>query len=346
MGGKRGFWPAGLFLSVVWVGLGFGSVSGAEKVKIRFAESWVLSAENIGEFVALDKGWYAEEGIDITIRRGHGAADTFKRVAAGELDIGRSVLVSVALGRGTGAKVRIVQVIMHTSPYGLAYLEGIGVSRPKDLEGRKVGIPAGSSVLQFWPAFAKVNAIDPGKVTILNIEAAALPPSLAAHSVDAVDSWLVNLPAFEDAAAQTGRKVGYFLWSDYGLKDMYGAAFVASEETIEKRAAMVEKFVRATIRGQAYALAHPKEAVEIFVKHNPGRSEPMTGRQWKTMERLSRDEQFAREGLGFANPEKMEKALDLIRTYVGLKAPVDAKDLYTNAFVERAPREWRFPKLP
>lgn len=319
---------------------------GQEKIPIRFAENWVLAGEHIPEFIALEKGWYAAEGIEIEIRRGHGAVDTFRRVAAGDLDIGRSVLVSVALGRATGAKVKVVQVSMQTSPYGLAYLEGIGISKPKDLEGRKVGIPAGSSVLQFWPAFAKVNGIDPAKVTILNIEAAALPPSLAAQSVDAVDSWLSSLPAFEDAAEQNRRKVGFFLWSDYGLGDMYGAAFVASEETLEKKPAMVEKFVRATIRGHAYALANPKEGVDIFLKHNPGRSRDMTERQWKAMERLSRDENFGREGLGSSNPAKMEKALELIRTYVGLKAPVAAKDLYTNAFVERVPREWRFPKLP
>ncbi|MFQ5913791.1 MAG: ABC transporter substrate-binding protein [Nitrospinota bacterium] len=331
---------AGLILT-----LATGIARGAERTKIRFAENWVLSGEHIGEFVALDKGWYSTEGVDIEIRRGHGAVDTFKRVTAGDLDIGRSVMVSVALGRAQGAKAKIVQMAMHISPYGLAYLKGVGIKKPKDLEGRMVAIPSGSSVLQFWPAFAKVNGINLKKTPIIHMGPAALVPSLASAKVEATDAWLNSLPAFEEAAAQQGHQVGFFLWSDFGLSDMYGAAFVASDATIQKRPEMVQKFVRATVRGISWALANPKGAVDIFMKHNPGRKRSIIEAQWKYMQRLSLDDHFKKEGMGYVNSEKMVRALKLVEQYVGLKNPVKAEDLYTNGFVSNVPREWRFPKI-
>ena len=332
-----------LLIGIFWV-LAWGAAGAAEKTKIRFAENWVLSGEHIGEFVALEKGWYAAEGVDIEIQRGHGAVDTYKRVTAGSLDIGRSVMVSVALGRAQGANGKIIQITMHTSPYGLAYLKGAGIEKPKDLEGRKIAIPSGSSVLQFWPAFAKVNGIDLKKTPIIHMGPAALVPSLAAAKVEATDAWLNSLPAFEQAASQQGRQVGHFLWSDFGLSDMYGAAFVASDETVSKRPEAIQKFVRATVRGISWAFENPKAGVDIFMKHNSNRKRNIVEAQWKYMKRLSFDKHFKKEGLGYINPGKMAKALELVKQYVGLKKPVKAEELYTNEFISKVPKEWRFPK--
>ena len=319
---------------------------GEAATKVRVAMSWVLAGDSVPEFVALEKGFFAAEGIKTTIQRGHGAVDTLKRVAAGELDLGSSVLVSVALGRASGMKAKIIKVSMHTSPYGLAYMKGIGINQPKDLEGKKVAIPIFSSVLQFWPAFAKVNGIDRSKVEMINLKPALLGTSLASGLVHAVDSWLTSLPPKEAAARKMGKEAGFFLWSDYGLSDMYGASYVAREDTIANKPEMLQKFINASIRGLVYAHQHPKESVEIFLKHNAAASRSLTDQQWKYMKRLSTDENFKKEGFGYVNAGKMDKAMKLIRTYVGLKKPVAAQGVYTNQFVERVPRKYRFPKLP
>ena len=75
---------------------------GEAATKVRVAMGWVLAGDSVPEFVALEKGFFAVEGIETTIQRGHGAVDTLKRVAAGDLHLGSSVLVSVALGRAAG----------------------------------------------------------------------------------------------------------------------------------------------------------------------------------------------------------------------------------------------------
>ncbi|MBI2881437.1 MAG: ABC transporter substrate-binding protein [Candidatus Tectomicrobia bacterium] len=343
---RQGFLGLACVLGVlVWVGLSVGPAWGAERVKIRFAESWVFGGDHVGEFAALGKGWYAEEGAGIDISRGYGGADSYKRAAAGSVDIARTSMLSAVLGRAAGAKVKGVQISMHTSPFGLAYLKGIGIEKPKDLEGRRVAIPSGSSVYQFWPAFAKVNGIDVKRVAIVHMSPAVLTASLASHTVDASDSWLTSLPGFQAAVAQKGREVGHFLWSDYGLTVMYGAGFVASDDTIAKRPEMVQKFVRATARGIAWALQNPDAAVDIFMKYNADRDRSIIAAQWKYMKRLSVDEFFQKNGLGYIDPEKMARSIELTDKYIGLKSPVKAEDVYTNEFIAKVPREWRFPKF-
>lgn len=323
--------------------LTFVGTATSETTKIRFAENWILNGTNIPEYVAQEKGWYAQEGLGLTINRGFGAADTFKRVEAGSLDIGLGVMVSVALGRGQGAKVKIIQLVMATSPYGLAYLKGIGINKPKDLDGRRVAIPGGSSVLQFWPAFAKKNGIDMKKNQLINMGPGSLGKALAHNRVDAVDSYLSSLPVHKRAAAQQGREVGFFLWSDYGLSDMYGGTFIARDDTIQERPQIIQKFVRATIRGSRHAHLNPKEAVDIFIKYNPGRNRKQVEAEWKAMKILSFDENTKTDGYGAVNKGKMERALQLIEKYIGLKdKSVKAGDLYTNQFVDKTPRQWRF----
>ena len=319
---------------------------GEAATKVRVAMSWVLAGDSVPEFVALEKGFFAAEGITTTIQRGHGAVDTLKRVAAGDLDLGSSVPVSIALGRASGTKAKIIKISMHTSPYGLAYMKGIGINKPKDLEGKKVAIPIYSSVLQFWPAFAKVNGIDRSTVEMINLKGSLLGTSLASGMVHAVDSWMTSFPPKAAAAKKMGKEAGFFLWSDYGLSDMYGAAFVAREDTIANKPEMLQKFLNANIRGMVYAHQHPKESVEIFLKHNAAASRSLTAQQWKAMKHLSTDKNFKKEGFGYVNAGKMERAMKLIRTYVGLKNPVVTKDTYTNQFIERVPKKYRFPKLP
>lgn len=312
--------------------------------KVVLAENWVLSGEHVGDFSALANGFYKDEGLDVTIERGFGAIDTLKRVATGSADFGRSTSVALVMGRAAGTPAKIIEVVMQTSPYGFAYITGKGINSPKDLAGKKIGIPSGSSTLQFWPAYAQKIGVDPSKSEIVNMDAAALVPSLAAGAVDAADSWLSSLPAFESAAESRRLKAGFMLWSDSGLTATYGSSHTASDKMIKDRPDVIRKFVRGTLRGHAWAIENPQKAIDNFMKLNPDRQRKMIEDQWRYTVQLSTDEYFEKNGLGYIEPAKMKEAVELIDKFVGLKAPVKPEDTYTNEFFKDLPKEWRFPK--
>lgn len=344
---RRGFfWAAALISLVVSAGLLSGPVSAAEKTKLRFAECWILTAQYLPTIVAAAKGFYAEEGLDVPVERGFGSGDNFKRVAAGSLDVACSSMAGVVVGRAAGAKAKVALVTMHTPPFGLAYRKGAGIQTPKDLEGKKVAIPGGSSILQLWPAFTKATGIDPQKVQVLNLEPAVLAPSLAAGAVDAADSWLTSLPAFLRAGEAKGEGIGFFLFSDYGLRDLYGAVMVAQDAMITSRPQDLRGFVRATLRGLAYALENREESLGFVGKLVPAADPKQFGVQWDYTLPLFFDEYFEKNGMGFAEEKKVRAGLEMMKTYMGLKGEVQPGETYTNQFVEGVPREWRFPKKP
>ncbi|MBI3077819.1 MAG: ABC transporter substrate-binding protein [Deltaproteobacteria bacterium] len=318
--------------------------SGAAETKVVYHENWIIAGEHVGDFAALELGFFREEGLNVEINRGFGAVDTLKLVATGRIHFGRSVALSVILGRPTGIRARMVKMMMHKSPYGLAYIQGRGIRNPKDLEGKKIAIPAASSVLQLWPAFAQVAGVDRAKVQILNMDPGGLPASVAAGSVDASDSWLTSLPAFEDAAQKVGQKAAIFLWAEYGLKEIYGSAVVASDETIATQPDLVRRFVRAVSRGHAWAIEHPKAAIDHFMKRNPDRNRQLVERQWRYTVDLSFDGLSEKQGLGVMDVPKLRGLIDLVQKYLELKGKVTAEEIATNGFVQDLPAGVRFPK--
>ena len=179
----------------------------------------------------------------------------------------------------------------------------------------------------------------------VNMGGSALAPSLASGIVDAATGWLVNIPAFAKAAAQAGKKgrVGYFLWADYGLQ-LYGSVVISSDKVIQSDPDLVRRYTRAAMRGYTYAIDHPKEAIDAFLKYNLGRSRKVIEAEWKFVVALTFDELFKKNGLGYADAGKMKSAVGLVRDHLGLKGPLNSRDTFTNKFIEATPRAWRFPK--
>ena len=317
----------------------------AQLTELHVSENWVLGGEHIGDFAALAKGFYEAEGLKVNITRGYGSADSLKRVAAGTIKIARSAAESVISGRATGAKVKIIFVTYHKGPYATAFVKGKGIAQPKDLEGRRIATSAGSSSGKLIPAYGKLSGFDDTKLIPVNMDGAAFVPSLFAGKVDATTAWLTNIPAYEKAAEQAGVKgqVGYFLWADYGLH-LYGSVVIASDPVIESEPDLVRRYTRAAMRGFTYAIEHPQEGIDAWMKYNVGRAREVIEEEWRYVLMLTFDELFEKNGLGNADPDKMKKGVALVEKYLGLQGPVDPKETYTNEFIQATPREWRFPK--
>lgn len=337
-----------MFRTVVLIGvfLVFGAIPGqAQMTKLHVTENWVLGGEHIGDFTALAKGFYEAEGLKVTVTRGFGSSDAVKRVASGVTKISRSAAQSVISGRAAGAKVKIIFVTFHKGPYATVFLKGKGISKPKDLEGRKIAQSAGASSTKLWPAYGKVAGFDASKIINVYMGGAAYVPSLMAGKVDATSAWLVNLPAYQKAAAQAGLsgKLGTFLWADYGLQ-LYGSVVIASDQLIESNSDLVRRYTRAAMRGFTYAINHPQEGIDAWMKYNTGRAREVIEGEFRLVLKLAFDKLFEKNGLGYADPGKMKNSVALVNKYLGLKGALNSRDTFTNEFIEATPRAWRFPK--
>src|SRR5689334_10042861 len=107
--------------------------------KITFVTDFGYNGRHSYYFVALDKGYYAKQNLDVDIVRGQGSADAVKQVAAGTAQIGFADTAAVILGRGNDQiPVKLVAIVYAKPPHAIYVLKESGISKPKDLEGKKV----------------------------------------------------------------------------------------------------------------------------------------------------------------------------------------------------------------
>ena len=307
----------------------------ADEVKLSL--DWVLNGTHAGYFTALAKGYYRDAGLEVTISRGFGSGDTVKRVGSGAATFGvadtGTVIASIA---NEDIPVRIVAMIYQKATLGLIYLEASGIKKPQDLEGRTIGRSASGASVTMFPGFLKANNIERGKIHEVVVDGATYLPLLLSRKVDAVLEQSVQLGHFKKAAAAQGQSAVAMRYSDYGLA-AYGNAIIANPETLKDKPDMVRRFVAATLKGVAYALAHPDEAVAEMRTSNPEVEAEGAKGELVDMRDVSITPEVEKEGLGIVDAKHMTETRDIVTSALALKRSVPVEQIFMTAFLPKPP---------
>ncbi|HYB21008.1 MAG TPA: ABC transporter substrate-binding protein [Thermodesulfobacteriota bacterium] len=306
--------------------------SAADKVTLNL--NWFYVGDHSPYFVALDKGWYKEEGLEPTILTGKGSGDVVKRVDIGSADIGIVDTGVLIVARAQGAKVKIVSMLFDKSPYCMWMWKDSGINSPKDLVGKKIGAPPGDAQRTIFPALAQANGFDPDKVTFVNIAAEAKFSALAAKQVDVIFDYYSGAPFFHKAMGEGNVK--YMMFADYGV-DVYSNALVASEKYIKENPGIIKRFVKASLRGWEFALKNPEESIEIMAKHRPEIDKPVLLANLKLIIDLFRTHRYKQNGIGWVDEKKMADSIRIISQYRDLQVNMKPGDIYTNEFLTKIP---------
>src|SRR5436309_9000652 len=142
-------------------------------------------------------------------------------------------------------------------------LKNSGITKPKDLEGKKVADTAFSAVPKLFDAYAKAAHIEAGKVTWLVAASDTLPGMLTTGRADGIGQFIVGEPLLVKSAAP--KQVVALSYADAGL-DLYGNGIIVSEAILKSNPDLVRRFVTATLQGLKDAVANPQEAGAIMNK--------------------------------------------------------------------------------
>ncbi|WP_051048807.1 ABC transporter substrate-binding protein [Rhodopseudomonas sp. B29] len=223
------------------------SASAARATDVSFITDFGINGRHSYFFVALEKGYYQKEGLDVSIVRGQGSADAIKKVASGAAMIGFADAGSLVLARGNDkVPVKMISVVYATPPQAIFVLGDSSIKTPKDIEGKTLADTASSSVRLLFPAYAEAAGIDASKVTWVAADGAALTSILATKRADGIGQFTVGAPLVEKATAPNSVRI--LAYKDAGL-NYYGNGLIASEDTISKDPNLLKAFVRATIKG-------------------------------------------------------------------------------------------------
>lgn len=281
-------------------------------------------------FVALDKGYYKDAGIDLKIVGGKGSVDAIRQVGAGNATFGFADAGSLILARANDSiPVKMVAVVYARPPQAIFCTAEAGLKTPKDLEGKSIANPAGGSIPDMFPAFAKAAGIDANKVTWVVAASSALPGLLASGKVPCVGQFTVGEPLLRTQAAP--KKLVRFAYSDPGLS-YYGNGIVATEETIKANPDLVRRFVAATIKGLKSAIADPTDAGAIMQKLHPEVAADVAKGETESVAELA---QVKGKPLAEIDPAGIQATIDVVNGAFKLKSQVKVDDVFVPGFVAK-----------
>lgn len=221
-------------------------------------------------YVALEKGYFEEEGIEVDIQPGGGTIPNITQAVDGDVEFALADFTGVLLAYGNEQvplDFTVVAAVLQQTVFSIIALEESGIRTPRDLEGKTIGDAPGSFGPLLFPAYADLAGIDAELVDVDNtIPPPQLPVMLGEGNVDAIGQFLLGKPTIEAAAG--GREAVVLPFSDV-LRDLYGISLVTSNRIAEEEPELVERFVRALMRGLEDSIADPEEAGRILEMHEP-----------------------------------------------------------------------------
>lgn len=247
---------------------GARAADAAHTLKVRL--DWLPTGYHAPFWIAVEKGWFKQAGLDVSLSDGTGSVTTVQLVGSGQYDLGHAALSIMAIARSKGMRLTSVAGFFRKGDTGLMVPLQSPISGPKDLKGKKIIYTAGSLEAPFIDAFLKAGGLTPSDVQLVNVDANAKVGQYLAGNADGLISAGPTV-----ALLQKRRPSKLILFADYGL-NLPSMGLVASEDALAKKGPAIREFASIVSGAWAYILnGHEDEGIEaVLHSHAAARLDP------------------------------------------------------------------------
>jgi NitT/TauT family transport system substrate-binding protein len=299
-----------------------------EKLTVRF--TWKLKGEYAPLYVALQKGYYAAEGLDVQLSEGNGAQNVLKALASGNEKFGYGPAVAAAHAVSQGLPVKVVALYQTSAPMAVIAFPDTPLKGPKDIEGKRLAISVGETFGDMIRPFTRINNVDLGKVQLIQMDASARTSQFLTRKVDIMSVYLSNeLPQIEKRA---GVKFNVIKVTDFGLK-VVGASMYVSNAFAEQKPDTVKRLLRATAKGYRDAMADPKGAAKIMASYMAVPEQPDVLEQQVEATMVSTNAPPGKP-IGWQADADWRATLDLLKETGDIEEVKPLDSYFTNAYLQ------------
>ena len=308
----------------------------AQDKDIKFVLDFISLGRHAPWYVALGKGYFKEEGLNVTILPSKGTADAIRTVVTGGAELGFIDVPSLVAAGSAAGPIKIVAANYQKPPYCIFSLDpGANIDNAKKLVNLELGSSSASFLPRIWAAVMEMNGVDSKTMKVVNIDAPARVPMLAARKVPSIDLFIMSEPAIKRAVPDA-KPVCLFA-GDLGL-EIYANSIGVRDDYLKANPDVVKKFVRAALRGWKDTFADPKEAARIQLQYVKALDPQIIVEEIEILKRVAITPDVQKNGLGSMTLERMKNTVDFINKNIEVPGEkLTAEQIYAPGFLPEKP---------
>lgn len=314
---------------MLWASQGTGIA--ADKLTLRL--NWNVYGEHAAFFYGLERGFYKDEGIDLTIGTSQGSGQTVKLIGTKNDLFGYADAATVAKHVSEGMEVKMLAVMLQTNPQCvITWADKHPLRKPQDIKGLSFSFVAGDSLHQLWPAILAGAGLKETDVrTVFAPSGPTKIQLMLQGKVDGTPGYITMQPYLLER--ESGRKTSTMMFSEFGVNTM-SQGILAHMETMQKNPDLVKRFMRATQKSWLEAAKNVEAAVNAHIAQNPKEDATFTRYTFsKTLEVLTTPYSKGKP-LGWMAKEDWEQTLNVLEKYGGMKGRKTTEAYYANEFLQ------------
>ncbi len=299
----------------------------ADTVTLRL--DLVIGSEHAPIFLAKEKGFFKDEGIDVNIFAGEGSTVVVKLVGNKSNDFGYATADQVLMAHAKGLPIMTTAVVLQDTPGCIIFPKSQPITKLEQLYGKRLGTQIKSVVDKQWDAVARMNKIDRTKITEIPSDR-VVAQMLLAGKLDAAVAFFFNDGLLMEAK---GTPTGWLMFSALGLKS-YSTSLTVHEDLFKTNPSLVRRFTKAFMKGWSYSKQNPDEALAVFLKANPNVDPVYAKLKLPAVLGLTDSDDVKKNGLGYSTKagwETMQRGLIDMKL---MDAPIDVAKVFTNEYLK------------
>jgi len=326
---RRTFMKATAAATAGWlVSQGGASAQGLEKVSVRFNWSWVGNYAPV--VLGWERGYYKDAGLDLTLGQGKGSGATVRQAGSKNDTFVWADTSALLVAAAQGVPIKEVMCVCNSN-LGILWIDGRGINikSARDLIGKKLSATPGDGNTQMWPAVLAANNMKPEDVQMVFLDGTASVAALREGRVDASMGGASDQPV---TLRNAGFPAKVITFAEMGVPTL-GSGIITHVDNIKERPQTVSKMVAATQRSWQAGLQDPEAAVQALLKVS---EVPLNANVLRDGLKVFQSLATNTRPVGYIDPQAMQKTLELLKQYGGVKTDLPATAFYTNEFIKKA----------
>jgi ABC-type nitrate/sulfonate/bicarbonate transport system substrate-binding protein len=313
------------FLTIIAMLALFACAKSGPAQKVTFCLDWTPNTNHTGVYVAVAKGFFQREGLDVKIiQPSEGTAHQI--VASGSADFGVSYQEEVTRGRAAGIPVKSLAAVLQHNTSAFASPVSANIKSPADFAGKRYGSWGSPMEEEVIKALMEKAGADPKSVKIVN----GITEFFGTIGRDADFEWIFQ--GWDGIEAERrGMKLNLIYLKDLDpALDYYTPVIIASDKTLQEKPELARKFMKALAEGYTFATEHPDEAADILIKAVPELNAELVkaSQKWISAQYIADATRW-----GEQKPEVWQRYADFMRSRNQLTGNADVSSMFTNEYL-------------